>query len=328
MSEQQIVQPGPGEGERVSGQRILAVVPVRAGVLARGGDEAVAEAGGRGLLVGDGVAGAAAGLAGIARELWLWEAGAYQPGTWAAALAGLLATEAVVLLPASADGRHLAPRLAHCLARPLLAGAVAVHAESVVLALAGGQVAREVRRDAPVVVTLQPGVRGVVAGADELPSPRHLKIAAAAVADAEVVEVLEADAATVDLVDATRIVAGGAGLGEPANLALLGAVGERLGASLGATRVLTDAGWLGHERQIGTTGVEVDPELYLAVGISGAVQHLMGIGDPDHVIAVNTDASCPMMRRADLAIVSDGPAVVRELAARLGVPGSEAGTTP
>ncbi len=132
-------------------------------------------------------------------------------------------------------------------------------------------------------------------------------------------ELLPADPATIDLAEAKRVVAGGAGLGSAASLDLLGKVGLALGAGLGATRVLSDAGWISHARQIGTTGTEIDPEVYLAVGISGAVQHIMGIGDPEHVISVNTDASCPMMARADLAIVTDAPAFVAEMAKRLGV---------
>ncbi|MGZ4709964.1 MAG: FAD-binding protein [Acidimicrobiales bacterium] len=110
---------------------------------------------------------------------------------------------------------------------------------------------------------------------------------------------------------------GGAGLGSEEVMDLLGDVADRLGCSIGGTRVVTDWGWLPFERQIGTTGVIVHPELYLAFGISGAVQHVSGLGDPAHVIAVNTDASCPMMSIADLAIVTDAPALVAELARRL-----------
>ncbi|MCU1390297.1 MAG: Electron transfer flavoprotein alpha subunit, partial [Ilumatobacteraceae bacterium] len=77
--------------------------------------------------------------------------------------------------------------------------------------------------------------------------------------------------------------------------------------------VITDRGWVGHDRQIGTTGVVVDPALYIAFGISGAVQHTSGLGQPDHIISVNTDPHCPMMQLADLAIVSDANAVVAAL---------------
>ena len=78
-----------------------------------------------------------------------------------------------------------------------------------------------------------------------------------------------------------------------------------------------DAGIVSHERQIGTTGVVVDPRLYLAFAISGAVQHTAGLGHPDHVISVNTDPHCPMMAMADLAIVADADATVSALSARM-----------
>jgi electron transfer flavoprotein alpha subunit len=100
----------------------------------------------------------------------------------------------------------------------------------------------------------------------------------------------------------------------------LAELATRLDASMGATRVITDRGWIGHERQIGTTGVVVDPRLYIAFGISGAVQHTSGLGQPEHIISVNTDPHCPMMQLADLAIVSDANAVVAELMQRVAAP--------
>jgi electron transfer flavoprotein alpha subunit len=86
---------------------------------------------------------------------------------------------------------------------------------------------------------------------------------------------------------------------------------------VGATRVITDRGWVPHARQIGTTGCVIDPELYFAFGISGAVQHTAGLGQPQHIVSVNTDPHCPMMQLADLAIVCDANAVVDELQRRL-----------
>jgi electron transfer flavoprotein alpha subunit len=142
--------------------------------------------------------------------------------------------------------------------------------------------------------------------------------------DAESVEVLQPEPGVVDLAEARRIVGGGAGL-VPADadgvavMRLLADVGAAFGASAGATRVVTDAGWMSYDRQIGTTGVSVNPELYIAFGISGAAQHVGGLGAPDHVVSVNTDPSCPMTALADLGIVADAPAVLSELARRLGV---------
>ena len=86
---------------------------------------------------------------------------------------------------------------------------------------------------------------------------------------------------------------------------------------MGATRVITDRGWIDHTRQIGTTGVVVDPRLYLAFGISGAVQHTAGLGHPDHIISINVDQHCPMMELADLAVVADANATLDELQLRL-----------
>ena len=301
---------------------MIAVVVVRAGELPLGGDEAVAEAGGRALVVGTGAADAAKGLAGVATEVATWERETYAPAAWAEVLAAFVATDDIVILPASPDGRDLAPRLAHVLDRPLLAGAIAIHHDHLVLARQGGLVSETVAVDGPYIATLQPGVRGVDRDGrlpltiDEVElhadgsAPTH---------DPVVLDVLAPDPATMDLSEAARLVGGGAGLGGAEATATLGEVANALGCSMGGTRVITDWGWLPFERQIGTTGVIVHPELYLAFGISGAVQHVAGLGDPEHIIAVNLDPSCPMMSIADLAIVTDAPALVAELAARLGV---------
>ena len=132
-------------------------------------------------------------------------------------------------------------------------------------------------------------------------------------------EVLAPDPAAVDLAEAAKIIAGGAGLGSHDEFATLARVAEAIGASVGATRVVTDGGILGHARQIGTTGATVRPRLYVALGISGAAQHVGGIGEPLHVVSVNLDASCPMMAMADLAVVSDAAATLEALADLLGL---------
>ena len=142
----------------------------------------------------------------------------------------------------------------------------------------------------------------------------------------EVTAVLPPDPRTMDLADAVRVLAGGAGLvagcddrQAAAVFDLLGQVAAALGASAGATRVATDAGWTGYERQIGTTGVTIDPELYIAFGVSGATQHVGGLGSPRHIISVNTDPSCPMTAMADLGLVTDARGLLVELGRRLGV---------
>ena len=303
---------------------MIALVPVRAGQLPVGGAEAVAEAGGRVLLVGEGTAEAVEALAGIASRVMRCEQPAYAPAGWAALLAPLLVDIDVVVLANAPDGRDLAPRLAHLLDRPLLAGAVEVHPTGATVARVGGLLMEDVVVDGPFIATLQAGVRGVdvdpslVAAVEELDLDSVVyPTAGPAVADPVVLEVLPPDPATMDLAEAPSIVGGGAGLGSKEVMDQLADVADRLRCSVGGTRVITDWGWLPFERQIGTTGVIVHPDLYLAFGISGAVQHVSGLGDPAHVIAVNTDASCPMMSIADLAVVTDAPALVAELARRL-----------
>lgn len=292
---------------------MLAVVVVRAGAVPHGGDEAVAECGGDVLLVGSGTAAAAESLHGVARRAWCLEWGAFAPAAWATALVPVLATAPTVVVPGSPDGRDLAPRLAHALERPLHTPAVRIDGDHVVIARRGGLQMAQVPTPGPSVITLQPGVRGVDRDATA-PTVVMLDLAAPSTeVDARLLEVLPPDAATIDLAEAPRILGGGAGLDGAARFDQLAELGRVLGASVGATRVITDRGWISHERQIGTTGVVVDPQLYVAFGVSGAVQHTTGLGDPAHIISVNIDPHCPMMQMADLAVVADGNAVLDAL---------------
>lgn len=322
----------------------LAVVVVRDGRLPSGAEEAAAEAGGAVLLVGSGVGPeSAAGLPGATR-VW-WAEAPLSPSVLAAALAPALEAVRLVILPASPDGRDLAPRLAAHMGRALLAGAVRAAVTDgraeVDLLRVDGRVVVPVSTSSPAVATIWPGSRGPSA-TSAAPAVQRLDLTPGGPAGpdggldggldggrvVETLELVEPDPATMDLGDAPRVVAGGAGLvpegasdaQATAVFGLLSAVAAALGASAGATRVVTDAGWMGYDRQIGTTGVTVQPELYVALGISGASQHVGGIGDPRRVVSVNLDASCPMTGLADLGLVADAPAVLVELAARLGVP--------
>ena len=291
---------------------MLAVIVVRDGQLPAGADETISECDGRGVLVGSGTGSAADQLRGVARELTTVEVGGFGPGGWAEALAPHLADEPILVLPASPDGRDLAPRLAAHLQRPLYALAMSVSPSKVDLIRRGGAELHSRQPVSTFVATLQPGVRGV----DRVEGTTTVRNVTAVVAsrnDATVEQLLPPDAATIDLSEAHRIVAGGAGLDDPRRFEQLVALGALLGASVGATRVVTDRAWVGHERQIGTTGVIVDPRLYIAFGISGAVQHTTGLGQPDHIISVNTDPHCPMMQLADLAVIADANQVLDEM---------------
>src|SRR5271165_2394146 len=301
----------------------LAVIVARDGELPAGADETVAEAGGAALVLGSGTR-QAAGLLDAASRVWLLEWTSVVPGAVAAALAPVLSGVPMVLLPASPDGRDLAPRLAVVLGRALLAGAVRCTPDEVELTRLDDRLSLRVAVDGPVVVTLRPGTPGGPGPAGAAEVTELPAAAPEAGCDAESIEVLQPEPSTMDLAEAHRIVGGGAGLVPPGTdglevMRLLADVAGALGASAGATRVVTDAGWMSYGRQIGTTGVTVNPELYVAFGISGAAQHVGGLGAPEHVVSVNTDPSCPMTLMADLGIVADAPAVLAELAERLGV---------
>ncbi len=299
---------------------MLAVIPTRGGLVPTGARETVAECGGRAVLIGSGCAATVDGLGDVTRELTLCEVGDFRPAAWSRALAeSQVLAGCSIVLPSSPDGRDLAPRLAAQLARPLFAGAISVSPSEVHCARAGGLMMEHITPTELFVATLQPGVRGI--GDDDRHATPEIRIVVLEIADGgsdpTLIAERAADAATMDLAEAQRIIAGGAGLKHREAFDTLAAIGRLLQASVGATRVITDHGWLSHEHQIGTTGVIVDPALYLAFGISGAVQHTSGLGQPEHIISVNVDPYCPMMQLADLAIVSDANETVEGLLALL-----------
>ena len=317
---------------------ILAVVVVRDGLLPVGAPEVVAEADGRVVVIGDDAETALRSLAGVTHGRWAQTDAGFRPAALAGALAAVVADDTLVILPASPDGRDLAPRLAAATGRPLIARAITAELDGAggvraVAARVDDGVLIPIDVDGPAVVTLAVGRRHTSRTGLDDASPGaavdELSLGldgGGAGADPELVELLEPDLHTMDLADATRVVAGGAGLVAGLDdrratgvFTLLGAVAAELGGSTGATRVATDAGWTGYERQIGTTGVTVDPDLYVALGISGAAQHTGGLGAPRHVISVNTDPSCPMTAMADLGLVTDAREFLDELSRRLGI---------
>jgi electron transfer flavoprotein alpha subunit len=297
---------------------MLAVIVVRDAELPAGADETISECGGRVVLVGSGTGAAAFGLQHVAREATTIEVGEFKPAAWAAALAPHLADEPVVVMPASPDGRDFAPRLAAQLQRPLFATCITVSPSRIDLVRHAGSELHSFEPPSAFVATLQPGVRGV----DHVEAAMIIRDIVTVLPDGNdprIERLLPPDATTIDLSEADRIVAGGAGLDDPRRFEQLAQFGAAIRASVGATRVITDRGWVGHERQIGTTGVIVDPQLYIAFGISGAVQHTTGLGRPDHIISVNTDPHCPMMQLADVAVIADANAVLDELLQQIGI---------
>jgi electron transfer flavoprotein alpha subunit len=143
-----------------------------------------------------------------------------------------------------------------------------------------------------------------------------------ALARASVAERHEAEAKVVNLEEATVIVAGGRGVGSEEGFGPLRELASALGGAVGASRAAADAGWIPYQLQIGQTGKVVKPSLYLGVGISGAIQHRVGMQTAEHVVAINKDPDAPIGEFADLFVVGDlfqvVPALTEEIKRRKG----------
>ena len=244
----------------------------------------------------------------------------YDAETHAAAVAGAVVGAAAVLLPGTANGADLAPRLAALLGAACLLDCAWLRADPAGLLAARwahddrAQERWLVPAGLPLVATLRPGSRGAAR-----PRPRPLEVEPLPAGEprARRLRRLHPDPRSVRLAEAERIVAAGLGIGSSERLPAVQELADLLGAALGASRPLADRGWVPFERQIGTTGQQVAPRLYIAVGISGASQHLGGIREAETIVAINTDPACPMMARATLAAVGDAGEVVEALAAAL-----------
>lgn len=135
----------------------------------------------------------------------------------------------------------------------------------------------------------------------------------------EIVEIVKAKKDIVDISEANFIVSGGRGVGSAENFELLKELAEVLGGTVAASRGAVDKGWLDRDYQVGQTGKTVRPNIYIACGISGAIQHSAGMQDSDMIIAINKDETAPIMKLADYAIVGDLTKVVPELIAQFKV---------
>ena len=168
----------------------------------------------------------------------------------------------------------------------------------------------------PRIATVQPGASDAYTGSE---SGSVAKLdGVAGDSRTKFVEIRVAPAGGHDLTKAEIIVSGGRGLQKPENFdAVLKPLVEALGAQMGASRPVVDAGWLPHEYQVGSSGQVVSPKLYVAVGISGAIQHLVGMKSSNFIIAINKDPDAPIFEVADVGIVGDLFEIVPALAAAL-----------
>jgi electron transfer flavoprotein alpha subunit len=238
-----------------------------------------------------------------------------------AALASYNAEPELVLLGMTLVGRDLAPRLAAKLRAGLASDVTGMRVEDGELLFTrpmySGQVMATVKaKRTPVLATVRANSWAVAQpeggsevevetfDTDDLPEPRT-----------EVLSIEAAGGDRPDIGDASTIVSGGRGMKGPENFALVEELADLLGAAVGTTRAVVDAGWRPYEEQVGQTGKTVSPKLYIAVGVSGALQHLSGMRTSKTIVAINKDADAPIFRLADYGIVGDLFEVVPEVTA-------------
>jgi electron transfer flavoprotein alpha subunit len=224
----------------------------------------------------------------------------------------------LVLLLHTSWGWDLAPRVAAALEAAQVSEIVAVgEGGALEVACCNGKMRRTVTPSTPtVVVTVQPGAFSFAGARDGAPSVERLTPTGGGVA-AEFLGHETAAARGVDLGRASVIVSAGRGVGKKENVAVVEALAKVLGGELGASRPVVDSGWVPSDRQVGSTGQTVAPKLYVACGISGAVQHLAGMKGAEFVVAINKDRDAPIGEVADVLVVADLMQLVPALTARL-----------
>jgi len=226
----------------------------------------------------------------------------------------------IFLFPASTQGNDLAPTIASSLQTGCVMDCNDVAIEDELLLQKrleyDGKVATIYHTHAshPQIATLKDGIAEIT-DADGNRQGEVMSVGVVLNESDLVTKVLKREVAkrTVNLKDAKVIVAAGAGVASKENFKLIEELAEVLGGEVGATRPVVDAGWTPHERQIGQTGVTVKPDLYIACGISGAVQHRVGMMDSKTIVSINIDPSAPIFRFSHYRIVGDLAEVIPKL---------------
>ncbi len=221
----------------------------------------------------------------------------------------------VVLVGATSIGRDIAPRIAGKVGTGLTADCTKLEIDSTDNKLLqtrpafGGNLMATIvcPKNRPQMSTVRPGVMAKAVrtesetGILEVVTPELTE----KMIRTRLVEILPQEKKSVNLTDARIIVSGGRGLKKAEGFELIKELADKLGAEIGASRAAVDSGWIEHSHQVGQTGTTVRPELYIACGISGAIQHLAGMSDSKYIVAINKDAKAPIFSICDYGIVGD-----------------------
>jgi electron transfer flavoprotein alpha subunit len=235
------------------------------------------------------------------------------------------ASPAAVLIPSTPEGKEIAGRLAVKTDSGVITDAVGVDDGFVARqSIFGGaiNVSSKVSRGTPII-TVRPNSTAPEA-APAQPAEEQVSVSLSDTAkSAKVLDrATEKKGGRPELTEAAIVVSGGRGLGDGANFSLIEKLADSLGAAVGASRAATDAGWYPHTNQVGQTGKTVSPQLYMAVGISGAIQHRAGMQTSKTIVAVNKDPEAPIFELVDFGVVGDLhsvlPAATEQITARKG----------
>ncbi|MEW5962693.1 MAG: FAD-binding protein [Pseudomonadota bacterium] len=236
----------------------------------------------------------------------------------AALIVPLAADYAAVVAPATASGKNVMPRVAAMLDVMQISDITAVlAADTFERPIYAGNALQQVRSsDARKVITVRTAAFPAVGTGGPAPIETIAAPAAVGISSFEKAELTKSDRP--ELASARIIVSGGRGMGSGENFTkLIEPVADRLGAAVGASRAAVDAGFVPNDMQVGQTGKVVAPDLYVAVGISGAIQHLAGMKDSKIIVAINKDGEAPIFQIADYGLVADLFQALPELAAEL-----------
>jgi len=230
---------------------------------------------------------------------------------------------AAVLFASTAEPREIAARVAVRTGSGLVTDAVGLDADGTATQniFGGATVVRSrVSRGTPLITLRGNSVDATPAPAAGEIQPVEVNVSEAAKGARIVDRVAEQVSSRPELTEASIVVSGGRGMGGAENFALIEKLADTVGAAVGASRAATDAGWYPHTSQVGQTGVTVSPQLYMAVGISGAIQHRAGMQTSKTIVAVNKDPEAPIFEIADFGVIGDlfnvVPQLTEELAKR------------
>jgi electron transfer flavoprotein alpha subunit len=262
------------------------------------------------------VAEAAASIPGISKVL-LSEHAAYQhamPENMAALILSIASSYSHILTPATTNGKNLLPRVAAKLGVAQISDIVSVHSEDTFVRpiYAGNAMATVQSIDAIKLITVRGTAFDAVASSGGSASIENLAVADIFEGASFVSQQLSVSERP-ELAAAKTVISGGRGLGSGDNFRLIEALADKLGAAVGASRAAVDAGFVPNDYQVGQTGKIVAPDLYIAVGISGAIQHLAGMKESKVIVAINKDEEAPIFQVADYGLVADLFEVLPEL---------------